>query len=566
MEALSEPVNAEIGELGLAEGERTLKGDGVNATQPEHDFDNDNDDDAIGDGESKTVNNGGGNVGSDGPAVAVAVPVPESAAGAQQFHAGGWGTGMFDCCLDMEACWWSCWCSCLVFSRTHHSFGIVNSSRSFGLFVICILSWPAVAIFLGLGIATLHLIVSLTLLFYYRATIRTRLRETLQIQGDFCTDWIAHCCCIPCVTSQEARQAKIMGRPYADFITGENITGELVPPSPENAGIWPHMQTLSLLTRLLCGLLFVIFAISAILWHQKESSVVYVLVFVAPLVILYFTYWRSSRHELPLDVVMKLFFAGFFVATLSAIVIESVLSPIVSVVILNPKTMKRPSQQPIEQFIQEHIAQLLIYTFINGFFVAAATEEFTKYMVVNGCWLPHPLRTPKAVLIAYVAGALGFATMENVEYAFSAHPTQGLNKFESELVLLFIRSVLPVHAICAALQAHKAIQRDFEQVPTSVVQVLAPPVILHGFFDFILMFLSFVFVGYDTGLGRNGVTAVMLVIPFVIALAGFAYTWLVLRAQRDRMGQGWRRVDDGHEDAGSHSMQEVNVPAAMANA
>eukprot|EP00470_Lotharella_oceanica_P006011 CAMPEP_0170176964 /NCGR_PEP_ID=MMETSP0040_2-20121228/9709_1 /TAXON_ID=641309 /ORGANISM="Lotharella oceanica, Strain CCMP622" /LENGTH=417 /DNA_ID=CAMNT_0010419437 /DNA_START=145 /DNA_END=1398 /DNA_ORIENTATION=- len=413
----------------------------------------------------------------------------------------------------------------------------------------------------------MYFIVSLTLLFYYRASVRTELREALQIQGDFCSDFAAHCCCIMCAMAQESRQAKFMGRPYADFITGENITGELMPQSPEDAGIWTHVQTLSLLTRLLCGLTFVLFATIALVWHQKESSLVYVLVFVSPIVILYFTYWRTSRHEIPLDVVMKLFFAGFFVATLSAMVIESLLAPIVTLLVFDPKTMKQlRGGQANTQFIHEHIVQLLIFTFLNGFLVAAASEEFTKYLVVNGCWLPHPLRTPKAVIIAYVAGALGFSTMENVEYAFGAHPTQGLDTFESQLFLLFIRSVLPVHAICAALQANKAIQRDFENIQTPILRLLAPAVALHGLFDFILMFLTFVFMGYKTGMGSNGETAVMFTLPFVIALAGFAYTWCVLRSQRERMGQGWQRVGDGDlEDAGGDeaaAMQEMAAPAA----
>jgi RsiW-degrading membrane proteinase PrsW (M82 family) len=55
--------------------------------------------------------------------------------------------------------------------------------------------------------------------------------------------------------------------------------------------------------------------------------------------------------------------------------------------------------------------------------------------------------------------ALGFATAENVEYVFGVAATAGggknnpVNLFVGELIVLGMRILLPIHFICAILQA-----------------------------------------------------------------------------------------------------------------
>lgn len=61
------------------------------------------------------------------------------------------------------------------------------------------------------------------------------------------------------------------------------------------------------------------------------------------------------------------------------------------------------------------------------------------------------------VAIVYlVAGALGFATFENVEYVFiNAGGSQVFSEsvLINELFVLLIRVLMPIHVICAVLQA-----------------------------------------------------------------------------------------------------------------
>lgn len=54
-----------------------------------------------------------------------------------------------------------------------------------------------------------------------------------------------------------------------------------------------------------------------------------------------------------------------------------------------------------------------------------------------------------------MAGALGFATAENIEYVFgtSTSPIPGTSMFVGELEVLLARVCMPIHVICSVLQA-----------------------------------------------------------------------------------------------------------------
>ena len=54
-----------------------------------------------------------------------------------------------------------------------------------------------------------------------------------------------------------------------------------------------------------------------------------------------------------------------------------------------------------------------------------------------------------------MAGALGFATAENIEYVFGSttSPIPGVSLVEGELLVLLARVLMPIHVICSVLQA-----------------------------------------------------------------------------------------------------------------
>lgn len=62
--------------------------------------------------------------------------------------------------------------------------------------------------------------------------------------------------------------------------------------------------------------------------------------------------------------------------------------------------------------------------------------------------------SPHTVVVFLLVAALGFATSENVEYVFGVHATGGaLNAMVGELIVLALRLLMPVHLICAVIQA-----------------------------------------------------------------------------------------------------------------
>lgn len=50
---------------------------------------------------------------------------------------------------------------------------------------------------------------------------------------------------------------------------------------------------------------------------------------------------------------------------------------------------------------------------------------------------------------------MGFATSENIEYVFGATSSviPGTSVFVSELIVLFVRVLMPIHLICSVIQA-----------------------------------------------------------------------------------------------------------------
>jgi RsiW-degrading membrane proteinase PrsW (M82 family) len=58
---------------------------------------------------------------------------------------------------------------------------------------------------------------------------------------------------------------------------------------------------------------------------------------------------------------------------------------------------------------------IIIGLLLMAYVVAAGVEETMKHFVVRCCSFPSPLKDPHAVLVYLMAGALGFATAENIE-------------------------------------------------------------------------------------------------------------------------------------------------------
>jgi len=242
--------------------------------------------------------------------------------------------------------------------------------------------------------------------------------------------------------------------------------------------------------------LAVVSVISLILSERAANIGVLLLVFVQPMLVFYFVYWRSRRQFASLDYVIKMFVCGFFFATLQSICLEMVLqfaillfmSVLMAFVgstvpfsVLSPQFMAPITPNSITQillslstsaestdstsnqndpskktyFVWVVFIFAVISCFLNSFVVAAGVEETMKYFVVKCCAFPRELREPDTVLVYLMMASLGFATSENIEYVFNLKesPIPHTSLVVGEIFVLFIRVLMPIHLICSVLQA-----------------------------------------------------------------------------------------------------------------
>jgi hypothetical protein len=121
-------------------------------------------------------------------------------------------------------------------------------------------------------------------------------------------------------------------------------------------------------------------------------------------------------------------------------------------------------------------------------------------------------------------------------------------------IVLFFRSIFPVHALAAAMQSINMIRKFVENETVNghrigVGRIILPAVILHGTFDAVLMGINvFVETSWDQYLEKNGgnvgeeapynailVNAVAWISITAIMLLGMAWYFRENRSQRNRL-------------------------------
>lgn len=117
-----------------------------------------------------------------------------------------------------------------------------------------------------------------------------------------------------------------------------------------------------------------------------------------------------------------------------------------------------------------------------SFLLSAGLEEFMKWMVLIIIVYRHPVfDEPYDGIVYAVAVSLGFATVENILYAW----VQSLTFSE-----LLIRAFLPVsgHALFGVMMGYYLGKAKFMNSPKKyLIYSLLLPVIWHGLFDYILI-------------------------------------------------------------------------------
>lgn len=183
----------------------------------------------------------------------------------------------------------------------------------------------------------------------------------------------------------------------------------------------------------------------------------YLLIAIAPvLALLTFVYFRDKYEKEPIGMILKgLIFGGIIIFPVAFI--ESLLMKIGSSLPVIPKAAW------------------------DGFFVAGFTEELFKYLIVLLLFFRNRNFNERYDGIVYaVSVSLGFAGIENIMYVFQHGMTTGL---------LRAFTAVPAHMIMGTVMGYYLGLARFTPSRRTyyLIMALLIPVIIHGFYDFVLM-------------------------------------------------------------------------------
>ena len=396
--------------------------------------------------------------------------------------------------------------------------------------------------------------------------------------GVVCDCWCQ--CCGMCAIAQEDRELEYMLRkdgklPEAiqiDYVTFQPFV-EYYPAIQElqtsrtNRDFRSHFRALSRLSQILLKCAVVYFALHLVIdiyLGQMFKSVIRVGVLAQATIFLYFVYWQWSRFDISLDSIIKYFASGFIIGSFQAILVETMMMIIIFPIgilllphkedIVTEQTDDGISQgddivnndeqtgAQLSKLISEDIGYFTLVIAIFSFVVAAFVEELVKYYCYWTVETPEQqlgqrskITEARYITVAMVAAALGFACQENMGYVLQSQDVK------TEAFTLILRSLLPVHPLCAAIQSIGIVERDIEGNPTSLLgRCILPAILLHGFFDFAVIeysLLSFDPTRQQTTPSMSFSTVLPdLVLGFAFVVTGIAWYVVKAREQRQRLG------------------------------
>ncbi|OQR94256.1 hypothetical protein ACHHYP_01550 [Achlya hypogyna] len=229
-------------------------------------------------------------------------------------------------------------------------------------------------------------------------------------------------------------------------------------------------------------------------------------------------YLSASKRPTRLnwEMLLRVFFGGFFPGVFLALLVESILTVLFFVACVDAGDIMdqyakysdaHPLATSTEILSHLHFKQTLgffVFVFLLAFVVAGVVEEYVKYWLVKGrCCIASGLCTPLAsphvvdpfyTILCFAAAGVGFATCENAGYAF----TQGT--LEGRLQTAALRSLLatPLHVLCTSLTGMQVVALELRraeapetdgrrttcQALATTLHCILPAVVLHGLYDF----------------------------------------------------------------------------------
>lgn len=232
-----------------------------------------------------------------------------------------------------------------------------------------------------------------------------------------------------------------------------------------------------------------------------------------------------------------------------------------------PPGDESPSASPYIEMqrgaLRAHIFVVIFAIAMFSFLVAAGVEETLKHFIVRCCGMPKGmLSDPFRVLICLVVGALGFESCENLLFiaAITTPVLPHTSVFASKLLVLFIRGVLPIHALCATLQAVDLSYVLGGERNYSLFRVLLPSILLHGTYDFNLLLFSNLQYMYPNSKAAVSFVVLPILFAIIIAVVGAVYALRSFNAIRTNSGWQLLGVDSAHNPLSSSSSQGEEEP------
>mmetsp|Transcript_22698 Transcript_22698/g.31746 ORF Transcript_22698/g.31746 Transcript_22698/m.31746 type:complete len:372 (-) Transcript_22698:519-1634(-) len=210
-----------------------------------------------------------------------------------------------------------------------------------------------------------------------------------------------------------------------------------------------------------------------------------VLSIIPAVIILYFVYWKNHHNLVELPRVVNMFCWGV-VGGIPCAFLELLLIYLFSWA-TGYKTQQIENESP-----QEPVGHVVLSALFAAFFVAALCEESLKYYLVvefpNGT---KGVQSAYSIVILSTAGALGFATLENIGYVFQESST-------ASIAVAIMRAVLavPLHAATGIIIGLNVATAVMERANPVIWKILWLPILLHGTYDGLLML--------SVGLKREG--------------------------------------------------------------
>lgn len=173
--------------------------------------------------------------------------------------------------------------------------------------------------------------------------------------------------------------------------------------------------------------------------------------------LLAYFYWKDRYDAEPLPMILKLFLTGVLI--------------VIPIMIVQRGLMMMWGDQP--------------FTF--SFVISAGVEEFFKWFVLYHIIYNHTeFDEPYDGIVYAVAVSLGFATLENVLYAFLQPATFGT---------LMMRALLPVsgHALFGVFMGYSLGRAKFStgrKIRLHLGLALLLPIVWHGIYDYFLLTVS----------------------------------------------------------------------------